>query len=161
VLEGLVRREPDGERTLRWAIEDLMGAPAVGIDAPPRASAENLRRMQYLLATGKYDLPNSERPRCHQGTHSYKSMYGRLRWDLPAQTITSGFGSIGQGRYMHPELARALTPGEAARIQGFPDYFSFHGVRRRADLATMIGNAVPPVLAREVVAGMLESRREG
>lgn len=157
VLDELVGREPGGTYTLRWAIEDLAAAAPLGYDAPPRASAENQRRMQYLLTEDEYDLPNSERPKCHQGEHSYKSMYGRLRWDQPAQTITSGFGSIGQGRYMHPELARALTPHEAARIQGFPDYFSFDAVRRRADLATMIGNAVPPVLAREIVTGLLQA----
>ena len=77
-------------------------------------------------------------------------MYGRLNWQLPAQTITSGFGSIGQGRYMHPSLARALTPHEAARIQGFPDYFDFSAVVKRAGLATMIGNAVPPALSRAI-----------
>lgn len=158
VLDELTRREPSGEHTLRWAIEDLISAEPVGVDAPPRASAENVRRMEYLLDNDLFDLPNAERPRCHQGTHSYKSMYGRLHWDLPAQTITSGFGSIGQGRYMHPQLARALTPHEAARIQGFPDYFSFTSVRRRADLATMIGNAVPPVLAREIVTGLLATQ---
>jgi DNA (cytosine-5)-methyltransferase 1 len=157
ILGELAQRKPDSAHSLRWAIEDLKSVAPVGYDSPPRASAENQRRMQYLLATGEHDLPNSERPKCHQGEHSYKSMYGRLSWDLPAQTITSGFGSIGQGRYMHPDLARALTPHEAARIQGFPDYFSFETVRRRADLATMIGNAVPPVLAREVVLGLLRS----
>lgn len=157
ILRGLTQLEPDGAHTLRWAIEDLMAAAPVGLDAPPRASAENERRMQYLLANDEYDLPNRERPRCHQGSHSYKSMYGRLRWDRPAQTITSGYGSIGQGRYMHPELARALTSHEAARIQGFPDYFDFSSVRKRADLATMIGNAVPPVLSRAIVAELIRA----
>lgn len=152
VLNALAARQPEPARDLRWAIGDLVDAQPVGYDVPPRASAENARRMQFLLDRGEYDLPNSERPKCHQGEHSYKSMYGRLRWDRPAQTVTSGFGSIGQGRYMHPERARALTPHEAARVQGFPDYFTFDGVLRRADLATMIGNAVPPVLAREIVA---------
>jgi DNA (cytosine-5)-methyltransferase 1 len=155
ILSALAQRQPDGTHTLRWAIGDLMSVSPVGIDTPPRASAENLRRMEYLLSKDEHDLPNEERPRCHQGSHSYKSMYGRLHWDRPAQTITSGFGSIGQGRYMHPALARALTAHEAARIQGFPDYFDFSGVRRRADLATMIGNAVPPVLAREITSYLL------
>lgn len=152
VLAALAARQPEPSRDLRWAIEDLVDATPVGYDVPPRASAENTRRMQFLLDHDEYDLPNSERPKCHQGEHSYKSMYGRLRWDRPAQTVTSGFGSIGQGRYMHPERARALTAHEAARLQGFPDYFTFDGVLRRAELATMIGNAVPPVLAREIVA---------
>lgn len=158
VLGDLAARVPEPTRNLRWAIGDLetLADPA-GYDVPPRASAENVRRMEYLIANRLYDLPNSERPACHQGSHSYKSMYGRLRWDGPAQTITSGFGSIGQGRYMHPARARALTAHEAARIQGFPDYFEFGSVARRSDLGTMIGNAVPPVLAREVVGALLRA----
>nr|WP_246311878.1 DNA cytosine methyltransferase [Leifsonia naganoensis] len=135
---------------VRWAIGDLEFVPAIGGDTPPKASATNLERMAYLLQNGDYDLPNHLRPKCHQGQHSYKSMYGRLRWDKPAQTITSGFGSIGQGRYMHPSQLRALTPHEAARLQGFPDYFDFGSVTTRTSLATMIGNAVPPQLSAAV-----------
>jgi DNA (cytosine-5)-methyltransferase 1 len=111
--------------------------------------------MEYLLKQNTYDLPNGLRPECHQDEHSYKSMYGRPSWHRPAQTITSGFGSIGQGRYMHPSRLRALTAHEAARIQGFPDYFDFSSVSRRSDLATMIGNAVPPALARVVAGGIM------
>jgi DNA (cytosine-5)-methyltransferase 1 len=143
--------EPAGEEhDLRWAIGDLAGIEnGTGIDRAPRASATNLRRMEWLLSNDEYDLPNDRRPKCHQNEdHSYRSMYGRLRWDMPAQTITSGFSSIGQGRYMHPEKSRALTPHEAARIQGFPDYFKFNPMPLRDSLKMMIANAVPPELAR-------------
>ena len=115
--------------------------------------------MNYLLTSGEYDLPNARRPKCHQDDHSYKSMYGRLNWDLPAQTITSGYGSIGQGRYMHPSQARALTPHEAARLQGFPDYFDFTSVASRTALATMIGNAVPPQMSASVFGHSVEYTR--
>lgn len=145
---------------LQWAIGDLEDAVPVGIDAPPRAHAVNLERMHYLLDNDEYDLPNDRRPKCHQNDHSYKSMYGRLKWTLPAQTITSGFGSIGQGRYMHPSRTRALTPHEAARIQGFPDYFDFSAVKTRTALSTMIGNAVPPQLSAAVFRELLKSPAE-
>lgn len=160
VLKAITERELDSSRDLKWAIGDLEDlADPRGYDTPPKASPANLRRMQFLLDHGLYDLPNAERPECHQDAHSYKSMYGRLNWDLPAQTITSGFGSIGQGRYMHPSRARALTPHEAARLQGFPDYFSFSAVTKRADLGTMIGNAVPPALAREITSLLIAGLR--
>jgi len=117
-----------------------------------RLSPDNLKRVRYLFAKDLYDLPNSRRPACHRDkSHSYVSMYGRLRWDRPAQTITSGFGSPGQGRYIHPERPRVITPHEAARIQGFPDYFSFASVTRRFKLQEIIANAVPPVLAAAVL----------
>jgi DNA (cytosine-5)-methyltransferase 1 len=156
VLRELAARAPDSAINLRWAISDLETVvdPA-GYDVPPRASAVNTARMKYLLERDLYDLPNHQRPECHQDEHSYKSMYGRLRWEAPAQTITSGFTSIGQGRYMHPSQVRALTAHEAARIQGFPDYFDFSAVTKRGDLATMIGNAVPPALSREIATALI------
>ena len=147
---------------LKWAIGDLaMLRNGNGLDHFPRASKANLARMQWLLQNDKYDLPNSLRPECHQNEHSYKSMYGRLKWNEPAQTITSGFSSIGQGRYMHPDQPRALTAHEAARIQSFPDYFDFSAAIRRSDLATMIGNAVPPLLSRMLFDTLLHQLGKG
>ena len=67
---------------LRWAIGDLATlSDGSGLDYFPRASEVNIARMQWLLENGEYDLPNSRRPECHQNEHSYKSMYGRLRWN--------------------------------------------------------------------------------
>jgi DNA (cytosine-5)-methyltransferase 1 len=146
-------------RDLEWAIGDLRNVnDGTALDRRPVPKPDNLARMQWLLANDEYDLPNELRPRCHQGDHSYKSMYGRLAWNEPAQTITSGFGSIGQGRYMHPDEPRALSAHEAARIQGFPDYFDFSACPTRTALATMIGNAVPPQLGSAVVGTLLDVR---
>lgn len=149
---SLLAKSSGEKHDLRWAIGDLADIEnGIGIDRAPKASATNIGRMEWLLAHDAYDLPNALRPKCHQNAHhSYRSMYGRLRWEMPAQTITSGFGSIGQGRYMHPNKLRALTPHEAARIQGFPDYFEFVPPPPRDSLAMMIANAVPPELARRV-----------
>ena len=155
VFTGLAR-QPALDRDLRWAIGDLVAiANPTMLDQAPRASAANLARMAYLLENDLYDLPNYLRPACHQDDHSYKSMYGRLRWNSQAQTITSGFTSIGQGRYMHPDQMRALTPHEAARIQGFPDYFDFTAATNRGALSTMIGNAAPPQLGDTIVGTVL------
>jgi DNA (cytosine-5)-methyltransferase 1 len=144
-IEGL---EPDCPhvRPLSWAIRDLEST--AGPDSFDRASTisqQNRERIAWLFENGEYELPNPLRPVCHQTKHSYGSMYGRLRWGKPAQTLTTGFGSMGQGRYVHPSRRRTLTPHEAARIQTFPDYFNFGSAPRTA-LARMIGNAVPPLL---------------
>jgi DNA (cytosine-5)-methyltransferase 1 len=151
VLESLVGGP---ERDLRWAIGDLedIDEPE-GLDVPSRISPANASRIDWLFENNAYDLDNSKRPVCHQGDHSYLSMYGRLRWNEPAQTMTSGYGSMGQGRYVHPSQPRTLTPHEAARIQFFPDWFDFTAgaaVMKRGTWATMIGNAVPPKLTIEL-----------
>ena len=82
-------------------------------------------------------------------------MYGRMYWERPAQTITSGFGSMGQGRFVHPLRPRVLTPHEAARLQGFPDFFSFSMVNKLTALRKMIGNAVPPRIVAIVVDSLI------
>jgi DNA (cytosine-5)-methyltransferase 1 len=139
-------------RTVEWAIRDLDELRATSIfDTPSDRSAENAKRIAYLFEHGCYDLPNSERPDCHKDKeHSYNSVYGRLRWNSPAQTITTGFGSMGQGRYVHPKRWRTITPHEAARLQTFPDWFDFGLGTRRGVLAKAIGNAVPPLLMVEI-----------
>lgn len=136
-------------RTVRWAIEDLSRERRDGIfTRPTRHTEENRRRMEFLGANRRLNLPNRLRPPCHRdGGHTYKSMYGRLSYDLPAATITGGFGSPGQGRFIHPTQCRTLTPHEAARLQCFPDWFKFSGVMSRTALAEMIGNAVPMKLS--------------
>jgi DNA (cytosine-5)-methyltransferase 1 len=154
-------------RSVRWAIEDLSRRSSVDpFDRPSNASVENRNRMRWLHDHyDQPDLPNRLRPPCHrhpkiqsdgsQRGHSYKSMYGRLSWDRPAQTVTSGYGSMGQGRYVHPAHTRTLTPHEAARLQLFPDFFRFDAVTARGAWARMIGNAAPMKLSYAFVLEML------
>ena len=128
---------------------DLFGTPSKMTDI-------NRHRSDYLYENDVYELPNSFRPSCHRDKdHSYNSVYGRLNWGVPAPTITTGFGCMGQGRFLHPEERRVLTPHEAARLQTFPDFFSFSGVASRRDLQKMIGNAVPPKMAATILFALL------
>lgn len=149
---------PSGERRdVGWAIGDLHGIDgATLMDTASVPTPENRRRIDWLFDHDAYDLPNEHRPPCHRSDHSYRSMYGRLRWDEPAQTITRGFGSMGQGRFVHPLARRTLTPHEAARLQFLPDFVDFHLVEQRADLATMIGNVAPPILTIALVDALIE-----
>ena len=146
------------QRDLKWAIGDLADKePESALDEASQPNSENLRRMKYLLDHDEYDLPNKLRPKCHQGAHTYKAMYGRLKWDLPSPTITSGFGSMGRGRFMHPSKLRCLTPHEAARVQGFPDFFFLDVGASRNQLETIIGNAVPPQLTEVITRRLLRA----
>lgn len=145
-IVSIYRTKP---RDLAWAIQDLEWRESNSImDEPSKPSRDNRARIDYLFENDLYDLPDDERPPCHRkGGHSYKSIYGRLKWSDSAQTITSGFYSMCMGRYVHPSQRRTLTAREAARIQFFPDYFSFDAAEKRTSLAQIIGNAVPPKLS--------------
>jgi DNA (cytosine-5)-methyltransferase 1 len=135
-------------RTFAWACADLATVKSHPVlDSTGQPSPTSMRRIDYLFDNHQYDLPNSERPTCHRDKeHSYNSVYGRMKWTEAAPTITTGFGSMGQGRLVHPKQRRTITPHEAARLQFIPDFFTF-GDSNRAAIAEMIGNAVPPKMS--------------
>ena len=156
-LEATIEALERPRRDLRWAIGDLVDIESDNaLDNGAELSGINRRRIKYLFDNDEYDLPNDQRPDSHRNGHTYPSIYGRLRWDAPAGTITTGFNTPGRGRYIHPEIQRTLTPHEAARIQGFPDAFQFKlingAIPTRTSLANMIGDAVPPQMG--YVAGV-------
>jgi DNA (cytosine-5)-methyltransferase 1 len=148
--------EPE-ERGVGWAIEDLLDVPPIDmLDTPSQPTGANRRRIEWLFENNAHNLPNPERPLCHRDDHSYLSMYGRLWWEKPAQTITSGFGCMGQGRFVHPLRPRTLTPHEAARLQFLPDFLDVSRIERRRVLAKLIGNAAPPSLTISLVQTLCE-----
>jgi DNA (cytosine-5)-methyltransferase 1 len=72
----------------------------------------------------------------------------RLREDEPAKAITSGaFAEL-----LHPTENRPLTIRECARLQTFPDEFTFYGTA--TEQMRLIGNAVPLLLAQVVAANL-------
>ncbi|MGR3436693.1 MAG: DNA cytosine methyltransferase [Shimia sp.] len=143
-----------------WAIGDLVGAEGEGLfQTPPVMGEENRSRVAQLYARGLYDMPNDLRPDCHKDGTTYGSVYGRMHPDRPAPTITTGIGTPGQGRFLHPTEERLVTPHEAARLQGFPDGHGFANVgATRKSLAKWIGDAVPPLLGAAAIGAALEAR---
>jgi DNA (cytosine-5)-methyltransferase 1 len=128
------------------------------MDDAPALSPENRARIDYLHDHDEYDLPDHQRPDCHKDGHTYPSVYGRMYWDKPAQTITSGFMTPGRGRYVHPGQRRVITAREAARIQGFPDTYDFSvdgGAPSKKALTKWIGDAVPCWLGNAAVLAAL------
>lgn len=61
-------------------------------------------------------------------------------------------GSYQALRPVHPYSARVITPREAARLQGFPDWFQFHPTKWHS--FRQIGNSVSPLLAESVLQVM-------
>lgn len=138
--------------------------------------ADDLRRYFFIACYGKLhnaspsisDLPPSLSPR-------HKNLFGkspgeivfadRFRVQLadkPATTITSHISKDGH-YYIHPDptQCRSLTVREAARLQTFPDNYFFAGTRTAQ--YHQVGNAVPPLIAREIarVIARFLARRNG
>jgi len=162
-----------GERSVMTAIGDLSVGTTL-FETPSTHQRQNVERIAWLFGAGwtleeahadynegsvkhpqAFNLVNHRRPRCHQNGHNYPAVYGRMRPNEAAPTITRGFGSTGQGRFVHPMEPRTLTPHEAARVQTVPDFFSFEPVTARGDLHTLIGNAVPPLMMLDLLTPYL------
>jgi DNA (cytosine-5)-methyltransferase 1 len=155
--------DPTNALNIEWAIGDHEKTPKDNhMFRQAERSPDNKRRINYLFDNNLYDLPDSERPACHRDkAHSYPTIYGRLRPDEPAPTLTTGFMTNGRGRYTHPTQRRTLNPAEAARIQGFPDDYVFDPDGRRphnCELLKWIGDAVPMPLGYAVALSALGTR---
>ncbi|VBB38973.1 Modification methylase HgiDII [uncultured Spirochaetota bacterium] len=120
-----------------------------------RLSPMNIKRVQAIRHDGgtRKDWPADLLLECYRkesGT-SYSSNYGRMYWDKPSPTITTLCTGLGNGKFGHPEQDRAISLREAALLQSFPKEYEFWPTNERLNktaIAKMIGNAVPPLLAK-------------
>jgi DNA (cytosine-5)-methyltransferase 1 len=122
-----------------------------------------MRRIRATPHDGgtKDDWPKNLVLDCHrrESGSRYHSIYGRMWWDQPAPTMTTLCNGIGNGRFGHPEQDRAITLREAALLQTFPPDYEFWPQRSKLKvkaIARMIGNAVPPELARALGEALLD-----
>ena len=63
-------------------------------------------------------------------------------------------GSYQAVRPIHPKSPRVITPREAARLQGFPDWFRFDATKWHS--FRMIGNSVSPILAESILSHFIK-----
>ncbi len=78
------------------------------------------------------------------------TIYLRLDPTKPSGTVVN----VRKSMWIHPELDRAITVREAARLQSFPDSFEFIGTKDSQ--YQQVGNAVPPLLAKGIADKLLE-----
>jgi DNA (cytosine-5)-methyltransferase 1 len=126
-------------------------------------SALNLMRLRKTPLNGGTRLAWKNDPllqlSCYKGKDDlFFDVYGRMFWDQPAPTITTKFYSITNGRFAHPEQNRGLSLREGAILQSFPLSYQFLNPAI-ATVARMIGNAVPPSMAKHIGAAIIKSHK--
>lgn len=86
--------------------------------------------------------------KCHQKKPKvHKDVFGRMKWDAPAPTLTARCTDVYCGRFTHPDQDRGISVREAAALQTFPDDYVFYG-NSILQLARQIGNSVPVNFAK-------------
>lgn len=134
-----------------------------GTDSQPndrrlaRHSDKTIMKFGEILATCELgrSLSPSDRSRLNMGKRSMTP----LSPDLPSPTVTTLPDDI-----IHYCEPRTLSVRELARLQSFPDWFSFKGPyttggERRKEACpryTQVGNAVPPLLAEAIGESLLK-----
>ncbi len=153
-------------RTVRQAIGSLATAGTSGDplhDIPEKRSVLVSQRIASIPKDGgdRSSLPAHLVLDCHRASDGYKDVYGRVAWDEPSPTITTGCFNPSKGRFLHPEDDRALTVREAALLQSFPMSYQFPVELGKVKLSQMIGNALPPVFIRSHARAILKDVRNG
>ncbi len=116
----------------------------------PRIGAVNLERLRHIKPGGSWrDIPFDLLPagmkRARLSDHTKR--YGRLRPDGLASTVMTKMDPH-WGAAFHYSQHRTLTVREAARLQSFPDRYTFVG--SRVSQYAQIGNAVPILMAKAI-----------
>lgn len=116
-----------------------------------------VERLEVILKNGNYKKAQSELEKSNLSSN--KRNYNVLKPDQQSSTIMTI-----PDDYIHYNSPRALTVREMARLQSFDDSFVFQGKRstggnnRKTEVPqyTLVGNAVPPLLARAVASEILK-----
>ncbi len=154
-------------RTVRDAIAHLPVLQAGQIDGDdpwhraPKHVERILQKIRLIPPDGgdRRHLRPQDQLACHSDmdsapTTGFTDVYGRLRWDRPAVTITAKSSTPSCGRFLHPEQHRNISVREAALLQSFPHNYVFTG--GFVNQYRQIGEAVPPIFARHLAHAVLD-----
>ena len=162
--------DPVGHADRPVTVRDAIGSlPAIlhgethegdRIHVAPRLSELNMKRIRASVPGGTWEgWPEELLAECHRKESGrwYRNVYGRMAWDAPSPTITTGCFGYGRGRFGHPAQNRAISLREAALIQTFPPEYEFVADGEPvyfAQLGRQIGNAVPVALAEAIATSI-------
>ena len=119
---------------------------------PKKPNDKVIERMKYVPQGGNWkDVPPELWDTQRDNRHS--SAYKRLSFNEPSITIDTGHMN-----YFHPIFHRVPTVRESARLQSFPDSFIFCG--NQGEQYRQVGNAVPPLMAKEIAKEIMRILKE-
>lgn len=81
-------------------------------------------------------------------SRTQNTIYLRLDYKQPSGTVVN----VRKSMWVHPVKDRAVSVREAARLQTFPDSFIFMGSKDKQ--YQQVGNAVPPIMAKEIAISL-------
>lgn len=166
-LKGLRRKidplwltEEDGWKKITKNVEGDFGSKLYGQIPDGVGDPEALTRLKKknevsgCLGTRHSKKVLDRYSKIKQGEKDSVSKSRRLNSNGFCPTLTAGTGSD-KGSYqavrpLHPTENRVITPREAARLQGFPDWFQFHPTKWHS--FRQIGNSVSPILAEYILS---------
>ncbi|MDB7094775.1 DNA cytosine methyltransferase [Erysipelatoclostridium ramosum] len=118
------------------------------ITTATRATA--MARFKALKAGENFHDLNPELKTTYSNAErTQNTIYMRLKYNEPSGTVVN----VRKSMWIHPELDRAISIREAARLQTFPDSFIFEGTKDSQ--YQQVGNAVPPYLARAIAESII------
>ena len=96
-----------------------------------------------------HDLDPELKTTYSNAARTQNTIYMRLKYNEPSGTVVN----VRKSMWIHPELDRAISIREAARLQTFPDSFIFEGTKDSQ--YQQVGNAVPPYLAKAIADSVI------
>ena len=153
-------REEDGWREINKVVKGYFGSKLYehipeGVGDPEAiARLEEKSEVSGCLGTRHTERVSNRYSKIKPGETDSVSRSCRLKPDGFCPTLRAGTGSDKGShqavRPLHPTENRVITPREAARLQGFPDWFQFHPTKWHS--FRQIGNSVSPILAEHILS---------
>lgn len=159
-IDPLWLQEEDGWQKIEKVVEGDFGSKLYGQIPDGVGDAEAITRLQKksevsgCLGTRHSDRVLDRYSKIKPSEIDRISRSRRLNSNGFCPTLTAGTdsnkGSYQAVRPLHPTENRVITPREAARLQGFPDWFQFHPTKWHS--FRQIGNSVSPILAEHILS---------